>query len=347
MSKPSQLIGLPRALVGYLYLPLWATFFQALGIRVMISGETTRSTLDEGVRLAVDEACLPVKVYFGHVAQLVKTGVDLLFLPRLVRIEKRAFICPKFMGLPDMVRAGIPGLPPLLDPVVDVQKKSLTALAVEVGKRVGASPLQSWWAWRKAMSVYRWYRSRLREEQTFPEQVVRWWQGATCQELSSNQLKLLPKTKGKHSSSDLTVGVLGHPYNVYDSFVNMQLIKVLARWGVRVVTADMLPPAAIEREARSLPKEIFWTFGHRMAGAAYYWFQQGGVDGIIHVVSFGCGPDSLVGELLQREAARRGKPAFLLLTIDEHTGEAGFLTRVEAFLDMIRRQKEVVTACRK
>ena len=34
----------------------------------------------------------------------------------------------------------------------------------------------------------------------------------------------------------------------------------------------------------------------------------------------------------------------LALTIDEHTGEAGFITRLEAFIDMLYRKKRSTVA---
>ena len=43
-------------------------------------------------------------------------------------------------------------------------------------------------------------------------------------------------------------------------------------------------------------------------------------------------------ERITRKAKEAGKP-ILSLTIDEHTGEAGFITRLEAFIDMLFRKK--------
>ena len=43
-------------------------------------------------------------------------------------------------------------------------------------------------------------------------------------------------------------------------------------------------------------------------------------------------------ESITRKAKSAGKP-LLSLTIDEHTGEAGFITRLEAFIDMLFRKK--------
>jgi len=73
-----------------------------------------------------------------------------------------------------------------------------------------------------------------------------------------------------------------------------------------------------------------------MIGSAFHFMDSDSIDGIIHVASFGCGPDSFTGEIIERQVRRRGNLPFLNLTIDEHTGEAGVITRLEAFIDMIR-----------
>jgi Uncharacterized protein conserved in bacteria len=65
---------------------------------------------------------------------------------------------------------------------------------------------------------------------------------------------------------------------------------------------------------------------------------EGLIDGIIYVSSFACGIDSVVMELIKE---RIGEFPLLILKIDEQTGEAGFNTRIEAFIDMIERRKEI------
>ena len=60
-------VGIPRALWYYKYFPLWESFFKDLGAEIIVSPVTNKNILDQGVKLIVDEACLPVKVFFGHV----------------------------------------------------------------------------------------------------------------------------------------------------------------------------------------------------------------------------------------------------------------------------------------
>ena len=60
-------VGIPRVLLYYYYYPLWKTFFEGLGAQVILSSPSTKGILTDGLRFAVDEICLPVKlalVYF-------------------------------------------------------------------------------------------------------------------------------------------------------------------------------------------------------------------------------------------------------------------------------------------
>jgi len=61
-------VGIPRAFFYYIYYPAWRTYFESLGYEVVTSPETTKDIVDLGVRDALAEACVPVKIFFGHVS---------------------------------------------------------------------------------------------------------------------------------------------------------------------------------------------------------------------------------------------------------------------------------------
>ena len=141
----------------------------------------------------------------------------------------------------------------------------------------------------------------------------------------------------KHvATGDLRIGIAGHPYNVSDPYVNLNLIKKLRDWGADVATEEMIPHATLEREANRLPKRLFWSYEREVVGAAFHWMQTKSVDGIIYILSFACGQDSLIQVLLEIEAKKQHGIPLMSLVIDEHSGEAGMITRVEAFIDMLR-----------
>ena len=79
-------IGIPRALSYYDFFPFWYGFFDALGIKVILSDPTTKQTMTTGSALVVPETCLPVKVYVGHVLNLLEKGIDKIFIPEVIII---------------------------------------------------------------------------------------------------------------------------------------------------------------------------------------------------------------------------------------------------------------------
>ncbi len=79
---------------------------------------------------------------------------------------------------------------------------------------------------------------------------------------------------------------------------------------------------------------VHWVYERELYNAFKYYLPK--VDGFCQVLAFGCGPDSMVGELMLREARDNSKP-FLNLLLDEHTSPTGLLTRLEAFVDILKR----------
>ena len=145
-------IGMPRALVHYDCSDVWVKFFESLGAAVAVSPETTKDIVDIGVSLSVEDACLPVKVYVGHAAYMAKR-CDYLFVPRLVSLEPRTYMCPKFLGLPDMVRAALRDSVRLIDPTIDLSR-SARAMAQAVARAASClskDPARSMPVWRSCL----------------------------------------------------------------------------------------------------------------------------------------------------------------------------------------------------
>ena len=101
----------------------------------------------------------------------------------------------------------------------------------------------------------------------------------------------------------------------------------------------MLNSEELESASVRLAGTTYWTFGEEVVGAGEHYLQDG-VDGVIGIVTFGCGPDSLLMDMVRRRAAKLKKTPFMTLTLEEHTAETGVITRLEAFLDMINRKKK-------
>jgi len=72
---------------------------------VTVSLPTSKETVTYGCSRVVGDVCVPVKVFCGHVRALAE-DCDCLFIPSFMRTDK-AYNCPKFIGLPDLVKATI------------------------------------------------------------------------------------------------------------------------------------------------------------------------------------------------------------------------------------------------
>ena len=331
-------IGIPRGLLYYQYYPMWQTFFEELGAEVVVSPPTTQAMLSSGSSRVVAETCLPVKVFLGHVLSLV-AKCDQIFIPAIRSVKNNIYNCSKFLGLPDMTRAVIPESPPILEIEIDVKKgkRKLYPAIYQLGRHFTMSPIK---IRRASLAAWQSYSS-------YPELMVR--NGLTPPEAIAQiadhaeaATKVPPQ---EPNSSRTTIALIGHPYLLYDEYLNHRLIHRLEQADSRVLTPEMLTAEELTSAVVQMGGRAYWTYEEEVVGAGGHYLQSE-ADGVIGVMAFGCGPDSLMMDAVRREATRLRTTPFMCLTLDEHTAEAGVITRIEAFIDMIhRRQRRQVAVC--
>lgn len=320
-------VGIPRALLYYKYFPLWSTFFAELGVDVKVTSSTGKKILNRGLEVAENELCLPIKAFFGHILTDADK-VEAIFIPRVVSVDSDGYTCPKLMGLPDMVEnllkdLRVPTEAKILSPTVNLKEKNNWEEAFkQVGNELGFQFLEVKKATQKALKAQKMFHAKLE-------------QGFLPTEVLSNGNKQVKK------GNDLTIGIVGHSYLLYDEYLSMNLIKKVRERGAFVLTPEMLAPRKYKKGINILPKPLFWNYQKEIFGAVHSFAREGAVDGIIYLPAFPCGPDSVIGVFIENEARKYGVPA-TPISMDEHAGEAGIETRVEAFIDMIRRRKRIV-----
>lgn len=310
-------VGIPRGMYFYKYYPFIQTFLTELGAEVVPSPETTKEILDKGVLYSIDDACLPVKVYHGHAYNL-KDKVDYMLVPRLTSVSRGEYICPKFGGLPEMVKFSVPGLPPLIDTEINLIKRQR-----ELTKALYSMAFVL--RFRNPVRISRGISSALKAHEKFKSAV---YKGNTPDIVIART----PRTPYRKS---IRIGLIGHPYLLYDSFINMNLIKKLWEKGAEIITPDMIDPHIINERCMELSKRMFWSSGKSLIGSALYVMDNSSIDGMLAITAFGCGIDSLAMEFIEKHARRYYKKPFMVLNVDEHTGDASFNTRLEAFFDLL------------
>lgn len=332
----SPRIGIPRALHFFQHYPFWRTFFEELGAETVISPPTNRQIVTVGAQVVADVTCLPVKVYAGHVQWLRDNGnVDFVFTPAIWSLDTESFHCAKFKALPDIIKATVPNCPALLDIEINPHWRKITATDSihRLARRFTWNPLKVERAWNRANEVDAHYRAMLFNEQiTYPEALIR---------LYGSELNL---TERKPIEGSLTIAIVGHPYCLYDDYINHGLVQRLQSLGVRILTSEMVAPEDALQGIAHTTGQTTWFYEKCMSGAAGHYLDSPHVDGLIAVLAFACGPDSTMVETMSRRA-RAMQRSFMSLVLDEHGSATGMVTRLEAFVDMLTRrtQKDHIT----
>ncbi|MEM2922713.1 MAG: acyl-CoA dehydratase activase, partial [Candidatus Bathyarchaeia archaeon] len=313
-------IGIPRILYMHEFLPFFKAFLSELGFSVVLSDATNKKTIKDGVETIIVESCFPVKVAHGHVLNLLQKGLRRLFIPSIINIKSQykyapnAFACPYTQSIPYTSKASIDfeRMGAIVDtPIIyfgfgeDVLLQNL----LRYGRTIGRSTKEIKRAVDVALSVQEEFWRRLKEKGT----------------------RFLAEIKGEN-----VMVLVGRPYNSMDPGANLNIHRKLMDLGVKSIPMDMLPLPFVEEESAHL-EHMYWGYGQKILNAAKFIAEHKGFYAI-YVSNFGCGPDSFITHFFKRIM---GKKPYLQLEIDEHSADAGIVTRLEAFLDSIKNAKDV------
>lgn len=321
-------IGIPRAMSFYSNYPFFFGFFTDLGIEIILSDKTTKKTMSNGAALVVSETCLPVKVYVGHVLNLIDKGVDKIFVPSIQSIAPKIYNCSKIRGLPDLIRNVVKKDFTIIEATFDKSAKNqgfyeflkeiVAPFGINDEKRIKKASKAGW-------KVYNNFKVMTSSGMDYKQAMNYALQGKV----------FIPNDDKEYP---ISVALVSHGYNIYDERTSMKIFDKLKDMDVKVYSALNLTNEQMEEGINALDQTIYWANEHEMTGCAGHYMKDNKIDGIITLTAFGCGPDSLMIERITRKAKQFNK-SLLNLTIDEHTGEAGFITRLEAFVDMLYRKK--------
>ncbi|CDE88276.1 MAG: hypothetical protein BHW55_04235 [Candidatus Melainabacteria bacterium 35_41] len=327
-TKKDMVIGIPRGMSFYHNYPFYHGFFTDLGIKIVLSDVTTKQTMTSGSALVVTETCLPIKIYIGHVLNLIDKGIDKILVPSIQSIAPKIYNCSKIRGLPDLVRNVVKKDFTMIEATLDKSEKNqglyefLKEMAAPFGitdeERIKKASKAGW-------RTYNNFHIMSKSGMSYKKAMNYALQGKVFIE---SQTKEFP----------ISIGLISHGYNIFDERASMKIFDKLESMDVRVYSSLQLSNEQMDDGIKTLGQDMYWANEHEMTGAAGHYLKDNKIDGLITLTAFGCGPDSLMIERITRRAKRFNKP-LLNLTIDEQTGEAGFITRLEAFVDMLFRKK--------
>jgi len=309
-------IGLPRGHLFFELYPFWHTLFTKLGCRVVLSPPTNKAIIHDGVEQSTAEWCFPCKVLLGHVLSLVDKEIDYLFLPSVVNLPKAdpgmtdSFVCPYVQSSPywlrsavDFTERGVRVLTPVL--YLDYGPDHVVEALSDTARELGASKRLLRAAVDEALQAQGEFEQTLRQR-------------------GREILEGLPADK-------FAIVVIGRSYNACDPAANLEIPQKLRDMGVLAIPIDCLPLENVRLRGDWF--NMYWRYGQKILAAAEVVAEDPRLYPL-YLTNFGCGPDSFLQRFFQE---RLGEKPTLIIEIDEHSADAGMITRCEAFLDSIQQ----------
>ncbi len=306
-----QKIGIPYIFFFQDYLPFWVTLLRELGFEAEVSPKTNKEIAAIGAESVLADTCFPVKVAHGHIKYLIGKGIKTLLIPSFINMNtedeefERGYACPLTQTIPYAARVAHP---------------ETEVIAPLVSLREGKDSLRD-----EIVRAFKPYRIR-------KSAVSRAMEAA---EKAQEEFAAAIKAKGTEVLSSVagtTVVIAGRPYNAFDSGMNLNIPRKLADLGVQAVPMDFLP--ALRTRIDEKWPNMYWRSGQRILKAARFIREHPHLYALL-IGNFSCGPDSFIIKYFREEM--QGKP-FLQIEIDEHSADAGAITRCEAFLDSVASQ---------
>lgn len=315
LEEQAARLGIPRSLVVWELFPFFREFLREPEYEVLLSPATNRAIVDLTLEEAPPTSCFPSKVSHGHVRFLLGEGVDALFIPAVVDAHhpdtstKTNYNCPLVQAQPYILAGGIEfpaqGVRVVDAPFHFYHPELLGRELAAVGEGLGAGRGRVRRAIRAAWEAQTSARERLRE-------------------LGREALGLV-------RGGDVPgLVILARPYNSCDPGLNLGVPEKLLALEAIPIPVDLLPWEDVDID-RFYPF-MQWHSGKRILAAVEFIRSEEGL-WPVYLTHFNCGPDSFIMHYVRE--GLRGKP-FLTLELDEHTADAGVITRLEAYLDSVR-----------
>ena len=326
-QAPRGTIGIPRVLNMYENYPFWATFFKALGFRVVLTPFSTRRIYEQGMASIPSESeCYPAKLSHGHVQWLIDQGVREIFHPCVFYEHQETedaqnhYNCPIVVSYAENLKNNV-------EEIADGSVHYIRPFIALTSEQTAADRLVKTAA----------------EEWQIPEKEVRAAVHAAWQEqlqakadIRREGARLLAEMEAKQGRG---IVLCGRPYHI-DPEINHGIPELIASYGLTVFTEDSLPldPKA-ERPLRVVDQ---WVYHSRLYSAAEFVAKRNDLE-LIQLNSFGCGLDAVTTDQVA-EILEKSNKLYTLLKIDEVNNLGAVRIRIRSLLaamDM-RREKRIL-----
>ena len=294
-------IGIPRSLFYYYDGYFLKNFFEYLDFEVVVSPETSRTIIDDGIKYANDEMCLSLKIFLGHISYL-KDKCDYILNMRIDNYGRFEQTCTNFLSTYDLINN-------LFDTNVlninidHVNNETMYNSLKKIGNKFNIS------------------FSKIKESYV---------QALVKTKKHNKNLEMI--NKNKLYKDGLKILIVSHSYNINDKYIGRPIIEYLENNNVNVILSDCFNKDKTKDLSYKICPNLYWYYNKENIGALVNIYEN--IDGVIFLSSFPCGPDSLVNELVIRKI----KKPYLNLIIDDLDSLTGIETRLESFVDILEQK---------
>ncbi|MBR1907445.1 CoA protein activase [bacterium] len=346
----------------------WAAALRKVGIEPYIPPYTSKKTLSLGTKYSPEAVCLPYKLILGNFIEAIEGGADYVAMissPGICRLGEYGTNIQE--ALKDLgynanyielsLYDGIKGVFDFLKRLTGKNDPILFARAAHLIIRTiflldDLDTLLSYYRAREITfgEAEKHYKKALRLVSSIKNSRM-------LKEVRKRAFKEMAKTEIDENRDILYVDLTGEIFLVCDKFSNQNIERELGKMGVQtrrsLTVGSFLKDAIIPKIFRKKDEETHLERAEKMAkpylmrdiggdalecvsDVAYA--DKKGKDGIIHISPFTCMPEIMSQNIFPKMREEHDIP-ILSLVMDEQTGKAGYLTRLEAFVDLMRRKK--------
>lgn len=345
----------------------WRAFkmlLEDLGNEVVVPPRPSKRTLDLGVRYSPEFACFPLKILMGTYLETVEMGAETIVTTGGVgpcRAGEYAMLHHRILqDLGHNVRM-IVFEPPRLYPfnfiknVWTLNRSRVSIRGIIAHIKRGWRKLQALDNAEKLSHLVRPRELNRGSTSRVYRKVLEWIdQAYTTEQIIEAEaaaLEALRSVPQDPARDVLKVGLVGEIYVLLESASNLEMEETLGNLGVEVERSMFLTGwtrdntwkettegMTVKEAAAPYLPELVGGHGRDSIGNTILYAKRG-FDGMIQLAPFTCIPEIVARTILPRVSKDYNIPV-LTFFLDEQTGKAGMTTRLEAFVDLMRRKKQ-------
>jgi len=364
IKAEDRIIAWPR--MGHIDVPMKA-LVEGLGAKVIMPPANNKEALEIGVKNSIEGICLPYKLNLANYIMALEMGANTLMM----------FQAPgscRFGNYTKMAQKTLRKMGYKFDMIVFDMYQSKMKQTLQAFWHVTRC-LNPWNYYRGfSMGFNKTFAVDTAEKLMFycrprelnkgdSEKMFNKWlkiinetnSVAECKKLKKRVIEDFKNVAIDKDKDVPVVYLLGEFFVLLDPFTNQDIEKTLGELGVEVRRqiwfSDWLehvlqPSFLYKKEShrdrcvryakdymkRPIGGECIETIGDAVYAAKH------GVDGVIHIMPFSCMPEIVSQNILAKVSKNENLPV-LTLVLDEQTGKTGYITRIEAFIDLVNRKR--------